>query len=74
LAPDRFEKEVKLDLMHVGTCAILSPPGYYRQTHTDPDGWPHFEVVQPLPYLDVFDQVNFIRLHLTQYFEAVFAG
>ena len=39
-----FTKEEKQDLMHVGTCEILSAEPYacYAFTHRDADGWPHY--------------------------------
>ena len=43
-----FTKEEKQDLMHVGTCEILSaePHGHYAFSHRDADGWPHYTRVR----------------------------
>lgn len=42
-----FSKEEKQDLMHVGTCEVLShePHAYYAFSHRDADGWPHYRAV-----------------------------
>lgn len=69
---EELDRNVKMDLMHVGMCAVLAPAGYYALTHRDEDGWPHYELALPLPFLDLFKQVNFLRYHLLRYFEAVF--
>jgi len=73
LMPRKFEKDEKKDLMHVGLCTILTPAGYYRLTHWDEDRWPHFELLRPLPGLDIFAQVHFMRHYVAAYFEHVWA-
>ena len=72
MAPEKFSKDIKQDLIHVGMCTILEPGGYYKALPKDPDGWPHWELTKPLPFLDPLEQVNFIRLHVLGYFEGVF--
>jgi hypothetical protein len=73
ILPRKFEKEEKMNLIHVGLCAVLSQDGYYSFTHRDDDGWPHYELVKALPFLDIFSQVNFMRFHILRYLEAAFA-
>ena len=46
-----FKKEDNVNLIHIGVCTILEPFGYYRFDFIDEQGWPHFELVEPLPYL-----------------------
>lgn len=73
ILPRKFEKEEKMNLIHVGLCAVLAREGYYNFTHRDDDGWPHYELVKALPFLDIFSQVNFMRFHILHYLEAAFA-
>lgn len=65
--PGHFSKEQKQDLMHVGLCSILVPAGYYRLTHRDADGWPHFELVKPVPLMTLEEQEAFFRARLVDY-------
>lgn len=67
-----YSKQEKMDLMHVGTCTILAPSGYYEWQHKDDEGWSHWTLSQPLPYLDIFAQAHFLRYHILHYFEQVF--
>lgn len=69
LLPRKFEKEEKLNLIHVGTCAVLTLAGYYRFSHRDTDNWPHYEPVKAIPFLDLFSQIHFLRYHILLYLE-----
>ena len=70
--PEDFTKEQKMDLMHVGLCAILAPGGYYKLSHLDQDGWPHWDQVQPLPHVDIFSQEVFLKSHIVDYFADIY--
>lgn len=65
-----FSKDEKMDLMHIATCKLLSYEGYYAFTHADEDGWPHYEMIKPLPYADLIKQENFLKRLVVRYFEA----
>lgn len=65
-----FTKEEKVDLLHIAICKLLSQSGYYRLNFRDQDGWPHWELVKPLPYQDMFSQVHLLREHIITYFDA----
>ena len=67
-----YSKQEKMDLMHVGTCTILAPSGFYEKERIDDDGWPHWKLINPIPYLDIFAQSHFIRYHILLYFENIF--
>lgn len=69
--PRRFPKEVKQDLMHVGVCRVLSEPGFYVFDGYDKDGWPHWNVVKPVPHGDLLTQEYFLKEHVLQYFQSV---
>lgn len=43
---DALTREQKMDVMHIGTCALLEPMGYYRQTGRDADGFPQYEILK----------------------------
>ena len=64
-----FTKEQKQDLMHVGICRVLSLSGYYEFRGEDSDGWPHWELVQPLPHGDLLAQESLLRMHVLEYFK-----
>lgn len=64
-----FSKDEKMDLMHIATCKLLSYEGYYAFSHTDEDGWPHYNLVNALPYADLIKQENFLKKLVVRYFE-----
>jgi hypothetical protein len=64
-----YEKEEKEELMHIGTCTVLSLSGYYKLTHWDNDGYPHFEEAQGLPKMDVKEQEHLLITNVIEYFE-----
>jgi hypothetical protein len=65
----RFSKEEKQDLMHIGICRVLSVSGYYELQGTDKDGWPHWKLVKKLPHFDLLEQEKLLKLHVVEYFE-----
>lgn len=70
--PGEFTKEQKVDLMHIALCALLAPSGYFRLDHQDQEGWPHWEPVKPLPFIDVFSQEVFLKSHIVDYFAEIY--
>jgi hypothetical protein len=66
---EKFSKEQKQDLMHIAICTLLAPSGYYEMEGTDPDGWPHFRQLKPMPEMQAFEQENFLKDHILLYFE-----
>jgi hypothetical protein len=68
--PDEYSKEEKVDLMHIAICRLLSQSGYYRLSHLDEEGWPHWELLKPLPHADIFSQEYLLKAHILAYFEA----
>ncbi|MBT4314352.1 hypothetical protein N9877_04965 [Flavobacteriaceae bacterium] len=63
-----FKKEDNVNLIHIGVCTILEPFGYYRFDFIDEQGWPHFELVEPLPYLKSGEQSVLIKSAIVDYF------
>lgn len=66
-----FSKEEKTDLMHIAMCKLTSQAGYYKLTHLDQDGWPHWELLKPLPTSTPAQQTRFLQLLILEYFEEV---
>ncbi len=67
--PRPFTKEEKVDLMHIAICRLFAQSGYYELSHVDQHGWPHWELLKPLPHTDMFSQVHLLRAHVLTYFE-----
>lgn len=65
-----FSKEEKQDLMHVGTCHLLSMHGYFEFIGNDQDGWPHYKQVRVLPVEGVNAQEMFLKECIITYFES----
>jgi hypothetical protein len=59
----------KTDLMHVAICTLLEPYGYYEFEGKDPDEWPHFKLLKPLPQLNEREQQALMKESLLEYFE-----
>lgn len=66
-----WEKEEKLNLMHVAVCRLLSPEGYYKLMATDEEGWPHYEAVRGIPPLSMKAQEELLKRKIVEYFEAL---
>jgi hypothetical protein len=63
-----FSKQEKTDLLHVAICTILESSGYYIFEKRDEQGWPHFNLVKPLPELADREQQHLIKEALLDYF------
>jgi len=63
-----FSKDEKINLIHIATCTILEPYGYYKFSHNDEDGWPHFNHIENLPALDSRQQEHLIKEAVIAYF------
>jgi len=66
-----WEKEEKLNLMHVAVCRLLSPEGYYKLMGTDEEGWPHYEAVKGIPPLSMKEQEELLKRKIVEYFEVL---
>ncbi len=65
---DEYTKEEKQDLMHIGTCTILSADGYYEFIGRDEDGWPHFKNLRKLPSMSLAEQATLLKSSAVRYF------
>jgi hypothetical protein len=66
---EKYKKDQKIDLMHIGICTVLLPFGYYKFMGRDEEGWPHFERVQNLPPLEPTEQELLIKKAIVEYFK-----
>lgn len=66
---EQYTKEEKQDLMHIATCALLSIDGHYQFVGRDADGWPHYELVRPVPVEGVKAQETLLKQKAVQYFQ-----
>ncbi|NOT35931.1 MAG: hypothetical protein HOP11_00975 [Saprospiraceae bacterium] len=64
----KFTKEEKRDLMHVGSCRLLSEEGYYEYKGLDHEGWPHYENIVPFTVKGVKEQEDVLKKLIIQYF------
>jgi hypothetical protein len=64
-----FSKEEKQDLMHIATCRVLSPLGYFRLLGHDADGWPIWEANEELPFLKMQEQDKLLKTCIADYLE-----
>lgn len=63
-----FKKDEKVNLMHIAICRLLEPFGYYQFDYEDPEGWPHYKVLEPLPPLKAGEQQILMKDAIVQYF------
>lgn len=63
-----FKKDEKINLMHIAICRLLEPFGYYQFDFEDPDGWPHYKILEPLPTLKAGEQQILMKDAIVQYF------
>ncbi len=56
-----FEKDEKMNLMHIAACRLLAPFNYYEFSHKDEQGWPHYTQNDRLPSLSKKDQDTLLK-------------
>ncbi len=64
-----FTKEQKQDLMHIATCKLFSLSGHYALAHVDADGWPHYKLLNPVPFANLKEQERMLKWHILEYFD-----
>ncbi len=64
-----FTKDEKVNLMHIATCKLLEPYGYYQFEKTDEEGWPHYKRLKLLPVMKPVEQQNFMKEAIVSYFK-----
>lgn len=64
----KLNKNQKVDVMHIGVCALLSQWGFYDFEGLDADGWPHWKEADKLPSLSAKQQDSLIKEAIIAYF------
>lgn len=64
----KYTKDDKVNLLHIAVCRLLEPFGYFKFSHYDEDGYPHFEALQDLPELKPNEQQLLMKKAIIQYF------
>ena len=65
-----LDKQQKIDVMHIATCRLLEPYGYYRFLGLDADKWPHFELIEQLPVLSAQEEKELLQEAIVLYFDS----
>jgi hypothetical protein len=69
-----FTKEQKQDLMHIATCKLFSLSGHYELERVDADGWPHYKLLNPVPFANLKEQERMLKWHILEYFDDLERG
>jgi hypothetical protein len=64
-----FTKEQKQDLMHIATCKLFSLSGHYEVERVDDEGWPHYKLLNPVPFANLKEQERMLKWHMLEYFD-----
>ena len=65
----KFKKDEKINIMHIAICTLLEPFGFYEFHFFDEDGWPHYKIVDELPFLKPGEQSILMKEAIVMYFE-----
>ena len=63
----RFDRQEKINVLHVATCKLLSYYGYYKFDSIDKDGWPHYIEIKALKNLSKTAQEKLIKEAIINY-------
>ncbi|MBC7525256.1 MAG: hypothetical protein H7239_12565 [Flavobacterium sp.] len=63
-----FQKDEKVNLMHIAICKLLEPYGYYEFDFFDKEGWPHYKIKEELPPLKAGEQSILMKDAIVNYF------
>ncbi|TYR37736.1 hypothetical protein FXV77_00115 [Sphingobacterium phlebotomi] len=67
--PQEFSKRQKEELMHIATCRLFSAMGFYELNGLDEEGWPHWDLVKPIPNYTLLEQEMILKSLIIDYFE-----
>ena len=65
----KYEKDEKINIMHIAICTLLEPFGFYEFDYFDEDVWPHYKVLDELPFLKPGEQSVLMKEAIVMYFE-----
>ncbi len=64
-----YQKDEKVNLMHIAICRLLEPFGYYQFDFFDEEAWPHYKALEELPVLKSGEQTVLIKEAIVLYFQ-----
>ncbi|MCS6820429.1 MAG: hypothetical protein NZ551_01015 [Microscillaceae bacterium] len=64
----RFSKEEKQDLMHIAVCRLLSKAQVYKLVGRDAQGWPQWQRIGDIPYMNLEQQEQILKEYAIEYF------
>ncbi len=64
----KFNKQRKMEIIHIAVCRLLSDFGYYKLDFVDNDGWPHYNLIKELPNLKAGEQTILMKKAIINYF------
>lgn len=67
--PQPFSKRQKEELMHIANCRLFSAMGFYELNGLDEEGWPHWDLVKPIPNYTLLEQEMILKSLIIDYFE-----
>jgi len=65
----KYKKEEKINIMHIAICTLLEPFGFYAFDYFDEEGWPHYKILDELPFLKPGEQSILMKEAIVMYFE-----
>ena len=65
---DTFSRDDKINLIHVGTCKVLEPYGYYFFEYKDKEGWPFYRRTKDHLSLSEQQQKSLLKEAILSYF------
>ena len=67
LGVKQYEREEKVNVLHVAVCKILTPFGYYKFDRIDKDGWPHYIELKAIKSLSEVQQELLMKEAVLKY-------
>ena len=66
-----FSKEDKVNLIHIATCCVLAPFGYYFFEYRDKEGWPFYRRTKDHLSLSEKEQHSLLKEAILYYFRNI---
>ena len=63
----QYEREEKVNVLHVAICKILTPFGFYKFDRIDEDGWPHYIELKAIKNLSEIQQELLMKEAVLKY-------
>ncbi|MEJ5053305.1 hypothetical protein [Sphingobacterium sp. MYb382] len=70
--PQTFSKRQKEELMHIANCRLFSEMGFYELRGLDEEGWPHWELIKPIPNYTLLEQEMIMKSLIVDYFSSIY--